>query len=63
MGYGAGGSAAIMNSINSFNEIIDYIEENLTNEIDINEMAAMANMSIYEFRRIFSFAANTPVSE
>lgn len=63
MGHGAGGSAAIMNSINSFNEIIDYIEKNLTNEIDINEMAAMANMSIYEFRRIFSFAANMPVSE
>ena len=25
MGHGAGGSAAIMNSINSFNEIVDYI--------------------------------------
>ena len=63
MGYGTGGSAAIMNSINSFNEIIEYIEKNLTNEIDINKMAAMANMSIYEFRRIFSFAANMPISE
>ncbi len=63
MGNGPGGSAAVMNNINSFNEIIDYIEENLTDDLDIAVMAKKASMSLYEFRRIFSFVAGVPIGE
>lgn len=63
MGNGTGGSAAVMNNINSFNEVIEYIEKNLTENLDIAVMAKKARMSVYEFRRIFSFAAGIPISE
>ena len=63
MGNGTGGSAAVMNNINSFNEVIEYIEKNLTDNLDIAVMAKKARMSVYEFRRIFSFAAGIPISE
>lgn len=52
-----------MNAISHFNDIIDYIEENLTGDIDVAEMSRMAQMSVYEFRRVFSFAAGMSVSE
>lgn len=63
MGNGTGGSAVMINNINNFNDVIDYIEENLTETLDITAMAKKANMSVYEFRRIFSFAAGIPISE
>ena len=52
-----------MNGINSFNEVIEYVEENLTEDIDIAFLAKRCGMSIYEFRRIFSFAAGVSISE
>lgn len=52
-----------MSNIAKFNEIVDYIEKNLTGEIDVGAIAQIANMSIYEFRRIFSFIAGIPLSE
>ena len=52
-----------MNNLNKLNEIIDYIENHLTGDIDIETIAQKANMSIYEFRRIFSFIAGIPLSE
>lgn len=52
-----------MNNIERFNEIVDYIENHLTGEIDIGAIAQIANMSIYEFRRIFSFVAGIPLSD
>lgn len=52
-----------MSNLDKFNRIIDYIEEHLTDEIDIGTAAQMANMSIYEFRRIFSFIAGIPLGE
>lgn len=63
MGNGTGGSTAIMNSRNNFNDVIEYIEKNLTGNLDITVMAKKAKMSVYEFRRIFSFAAGVPISE
>ena len=50
-----------MTNIERFNEIIDYIESHLTEEIDIGILARLANMSVYEFRRIFAFAANSTI--
>ena len=52
-----------MNAIEHFNDAIDYIEKHLTKEIDVGAMAKMAQMSIYEFRRVFSFAAGISLSE
>lgn len=52
-----------MNNIDRFNRIIDYIEQHLTEEIDISVLAGLANMSIYEFRRVFTFIAGIPLGD
>ncbi len=52
-----------MNNFNSLNEIIDYIENHLDSTIDIGLLARKSGLSLYEFRRIFSFAAGIPISE
>jgi len=45
------------------NEAMNYIEENLTNEIDFKEVARRAFCSEYHFKRMFSFLAGIPLSE
>ncbi len=52
-----------MNNSTRFNSVMDYIEDNLIGEIDINTISRMAGMSIYEFRRIFSFVVGIPLGE
>ena len=52
-----------MNYISDFNGIADYIESHLDQPVSVEKMAEMAKMSVYEFRRIFSFAAGISVSE
>lgn len=52
-----------MNSILKFNDVISYIEKNLDREIIIEEMAKTTFLSVYEFRRVFSFIVGVPVSE
>ena len=42
---------------------LDYIEENLTNELSYSHMAEMLTSSLYEFRRIFAFIIGTPLSD
>ena len=51
------------NGIEKIEYVIDYIEYNLTDEPDYNKMAKIMNLSVYEFRRIFSFVVGCPVSE
>ena len=46
-----------------FNDVVDYIEAHLAEEISIESVAKLANLSVYEFRRIFSFVAGISVSE
>ena len=46
-----------------FEDIINYIEEHITDDIDVKNLSAMANLSIYEFRRIFSFVTRIPFGE
>ncbi|MBE6769678.1 MAG: helix-turn-helix domain-containing protein [Ruminococcaceae bacterium] len=46
-----------------FEDVIEEIEKNILNDIDIDVLAKKSNMSVYEFRRIFSFLAKIPVSE
>jgi AraC-like DNA-binding protein/SAM-dependent methyltransferase len=45
------------------NEAIEYIEDNLSCDIDYCVAAKIMNCSEWEFRRIFSFLAQIPVSE
>lgn len=47
----------------SMNQAIEYIEENLNGEIDIETAARYAGCSKWEFYRIFSFVAHIPLSE
>jgi AraC family transcriptional regulator len=51
------------NNIYFFEDIIEEIENNLTTEINISSLAKKANMSVYEFRRIFTFVAKIPINE
>ena len=51
------------NGIQKIDEIIEYIEANLTSEIDYEALAAKMMLSIYEFRRIFAFVVGCPLSE
>lgn len=52
-----------MNWQKSMNQVLEYIEENLTGEIECSEIAKMMSCSEYEFRRMFSFFTHIPVSE
>ncbi|HEX3078522.1 MAG TPA: helix-turn-helix domain-containing protein [Lachnospiraceae bacterium] len=45
------------------NEAIDYIEDNLSDDIDYSVVAKIMNCSEWEFRRFFSFLAQIPLSE
>lgn len=51
------------NGLEKIEEVIDYIEKNITAELDCNMLAAKMNLSVYEFRRIFSFVVGCPISE
>lgn len=45
------------------NQAMDYIESNLTEDINYSSLARIINCSDYEFRRMFSFLAKMPLSE
>lgn len=51
------------NGIEKIEEVIDFIEENITSDIDCNVLAKKMNLSVYEFRRIFAFIVGCPLSE
>lgn len=46
-----------------FEDIIREIENNIKGDIDIGSLAQKANMSVYEFRRVFSFIAKMSLGE
>ena len=46
-----------------FEDIINYIEVHITEEVNVKSLAEMASLSVYEFRRIFSFVTKIPFSE
>jgi len=52
-----------MDWIEGLNKVAQYIEENLTDDIQIESLARIAYRSVYEFSRVFSFAAGMSVSE
>lgn len=49
--------------IQKIEEVIEHIEKNITSTISCDELAAGMNLSVYEFRRIFSFVVGCPISE
>jgi AraC-like DNA-binding protein/SAM-dependent methyltransferase len=53
----------VMDWQKSMNQAIDYIENNLSGDIDYNAAAKIMNCSEWEFRRIFSFLAQISLSE
>lgn len=52
-----------MDTIQSMNKAMQYIEDRLTDEIDYQEAARLALCSEYHFKRMFSFLAGIPLSE
>lgn len=52
-----------MDSIKRMNNALNYIEENLDNEIEFKEVARLALCSEYHFQRMFSFLAGISLSE
>lgn len=52
-----------MNSLEHMNRALQYIEENLADEIDNKEVARLACCSEYHFSRMFSFLAGITLSE
>lgn len=52
-----------MEWIDRLNDAVDYIEEHLTGEIDVERAAKAAACSTYHFQRIFPYVAGVTLSE
>lgn len=52
-----------MDSLKGMNGALNYIEENLTEDLDFKEVARLACCSEYHFKRMFSFLAGITLSE
>ncbi|BDG69606.1 AraC family transcriptional regulator [Enterococcus innesii] len=52
-----------MDWLKGMNEVIEYIEKNLTEPIDLQTLATILGCSVYEFSRIFSFMTEISISE
>lgn len=52
-----------MDWLNRMNNVMDYIETNLANEISYDKIAKIACCSSYHFQRMFSFIIGVPLSE
>ena len=52
-----------MDWLTKMNGALDYIEENLTDELDMSLIALKACCSSYNFQRMFSFIADCPLAE
>lgn len=52
-----------MDWIKQLNMVMDYIDDNLQSQISYDNIAEIARCSIYNFQRMFSYIAQTPLSE
>lgn len=52
-----------MDWLSRLNNALDYMEENMTGEIDYDKAAQMTCCSTYHFQKMFSFIAGVPLSE
>ena len=48
---------------NRMNQVINYIEEHIAEEIDYKELAEIACCSVYHFQRMFAYIAGVSLSE
>lgn len=52
-----------MDVIKGMNQALQYIEEQLSEEIDMKQVARIALCSEYHFKRMFSFLAGISLTE
>lgn len=52
-----------MDWMKNLNDVMNYIDDNLENEISHDRIAEIACCSIYNFQRLFSYVAQTSLSE
>ncbi|MBS4537513.1 AraC family transcriptional regulator [Clostridium sp. D2Q-11] len=52
-----------MKWLEKMNKSINYIEENLTSEVDYEKVARLSCCSVYHFQRMFSYIVDVPLSE
>ena len=52
-----------MDWMKQLNEVMDYIDINLQSEISYDRISEIACCSIYNFQRMFSYIAQTSLSE
>ena len=52
-----------MDWLRKMSDALNYIEDNLTNDIDFTKVARIACCSVYNFQRMFSFITDIPLSE
>lgn len=52
-----------MDMLRGFNQALDYIEDNLENQIDLKEVAKRAYSSEYHFKRLFSLLSGITISD
>ena len=52
-----------MDWLKSWNEALDYLEENLDKEISLEELGRLAGCSTFHFQRMFSYLAGVPLKE
>ena len=52
-----------MDWIERLNDVVTYIEENLTGQIDPVSLGRIACCSSYHFQRMFAYLAGVPLSE
>ena len=52
-----------MEWINRLNSAMNYMEEHILDEIDMEKVGSIAGCSSYHFQRMFAYMANVPLTE
>jgi len=52
-----------LNTLDRLNAVIDYVEKNITEELDLNHLADIAYRSLYDFQRMFAFISEMSIIE
>ena len=52
-----------MDWLKGMNDVLEFIEDNLSQPIQYESLSKIVGCSVYEFSRIFSFMAGMPISE
>jgi len=52
-----------LNTLDRLNAVIDYMENNITEKLDLERLATIACYSLYDFQRMFSFIAEMSIVE